>query len=95
MPAASSSFSSDTKLARVRDAMAAGDWDTALRLAGRFHDLGEFAQPIQTARDAINHPAFYQQLGRDVEELRARGIEALKAKYSKSWEASKPQSGNG
>jgi hypothetical protein len=76
----------------VREAMGAGDWDAALRLAGRFQNLGKYAGAIKSARDAINHPAFYVQLGKDVEDLRAQGIQALKERFSKSWEASKPDS---
>ena len=76
----------DTKLARVRKAMRDGDWDTALRLAARFQRLGEHAQAIRRAADAIAHPSIYQQIGLDLEQLKNDGIAALKERFSKSWE---------
>lgn len=76
----------DTKLAKVRNAMREGDWDTALRLAARFQRLGEHAKAIQRAADAIAHPSIYQQIGLDPEQLKIGGIAALKERFSKSWE---------
>ena len=76
----------DTKLARIRKAMATGDWDKALSIASRFQRLGEHTDAIKRASDAINNPAFYEQLGYDIAKLKAEGIEALKERYDKSWE---------
>lgn len=76
----------DTKLARIRSAMRAGDWDGALKLASRFQRLGPQAKVIRRAANAINNQAFYEQLGHDVGKLRAEGIAALRERFSKSWE---------
>ena len=52
----------DTKLASIRAAMAVGDWEEALRIAGKFQRLGEHGDAIRTARDALNNRHFYEQL---------------------------------
>lgn len=79
--------SSDTKLAAIRAAMAAEDWEEAIQIAGKFQRLGEHGAAIRTARDAINNRRFYEQLGKNVDELIAAGIAALKERYNKSWES--------
>jgi len=76
----------DTKLARIRQAMQHESWDEALKLAARFQRLGEHAEAIQRAARAVNNPAIYEELGYDLARIRAEGIAALKARYSKSWE---------
>jgi hypothetical protein len=78
-------LSSDTKLAAIRTAMAADDWDTALKLASRFQRLGEQASVIRRAADFQLRPNFYRQLGYDGERVRAEGIAALKERFSVSW----------
>lgn len=75
----------DTKLARIRRAMRADDWDTALKAAAKFQRLGEHEEAIRRAANAVSNPGFYEQLGHDVCALRAVGIEALKARFYKSW----------
>ncbi|MBO6623821.1 MAG: hypothetical protein JJ938_03005 [Roseicyclus sp.] len=77
----------DTKLAAVREAMRTGDWDLALKLASRFDRLGEHKEAIERAAAALANPQFYSQIGRDVSELRASGITALKMRFDKSWDA--------
>jgi hypothetical protein len=79
----------DTKLARIRGAMAADDWDTALRLAARFQRLGGQAVAIRRAADVVLRPNFYRQLGYDPEQVHADGIAALKERFSKSWKRAK------
>jgi hypothetical protein len=79
----------DTKLAQIRSAMAADDWDTALRLAARFQRLGDQAVAIRRAADIRLRPNFYRQLGYDVDQVRADGIAALKERFSKSWKQAK------
>lgn len=83
----------DTKLAAIRTAMSEEDWDKALALAARFQRLGKFAVDIRRASDALKKPDNYRQLGFDVDELRAKGIAALKERYSKSWEQSRTTRG--
>lgn len=75
----------DTKLAQIRSAMAADDWDTALRLATRFQRLGDHAVAIRRAADILLRPNFYRQLGYNPEQVRAEGIAALKERFSRSW----------
>jgi len=79
------SMRNDTKLARIRQAMQEGDWDVALKLAAKFHRLGEHGEAITRAANAITNPTTYEQLGFDLAKLRADGIAALKDRYSKSW----------
>jgi hypothetical protein len=78
-----------TKLAQIRGAMAANDWDLALRLAARFQRLGDQAVAIRRAADILLRPNFYRQLGYDPEQVRAEGIAALKERFSKSWKQAK------
>lgn len=75
----------DTILAKIREAMREGDWDTALGLTARFPRLGKHAEAIQRAANARTNKRFYEQLGYDVEQIRAEGIAALKERFSSSW----------
>lgn len=75
----------ESKLARVREAMARRDWDRALKLAAQFHELGDEAIYIRRANDAINNPRLYEQIGHDLVRIRREGITALKKRFSKSW----------
>lgn len=77
----------NSKLARIREAMAGDDWDRAIRMAARFPALGEQAIDIRRANDAMNNPGLYRQLGHDLEEIRQKGISALKTRFSKSWQS--------
>lgn len=62
------------------------DWNEALRLAARFQRLGKHAGAIRRAANARTNRQFYEQLGYDVEEIRAEGIAAIKERFSSSWE---------
>jgi hypothetical protein len=75
----------NSKLAKIRAAMAAGDWDTAIKLAARFDSLGAHGTAITRGKEAMSNPEFYRQLGHDLLKIRQEAIEALKAKYSLSW----------
>jgi hypothetical protein len=66
-------------------AMAADDWDTALRLAARFQRLGDHKVAIKRAADAVLRPDFYRQLGYDIGAVHSEGIAALKDRFSQSW----------
>jgi hypothetical protein len=77
----------DTKLARIREAMRIGDWDTALKIASRFQRLDDKETAIKRAANAVNNPSFYQQLGHDLGKLKAEGVAALKERFGKSWSA--------
>jgi len=79
----------DTKLAEIRAAMAADDWDKALQIAARFQRLGPQKVAIKRAADVLIRPDFYRQLGYDVDAVRTEGIAALKERFSKSWDESR------
>ena len=76
-----------TKLAGVRAAMAAGNWEQAIVLASKLRSLGKYQEPIDRAKDFLNHPAMYEQLGYSRAEVIEVAITALKQKFSKSWAA--------
>ena len=76
-----------TKLARVREAMSDGDWPLAIKLAAKFQSLGDQEEAIRRAKDALNNPEMYTQLGHDLEAVLQAGIAALKTRFSRSWEA--------
>lgn len=71
-----------TKLDQIREAAAAGDWPTALRIAARFPRLGEHKRAIVAAHEALAHPGFYSQLGKDPAALVEAGKAALRVRYS-------------
>ena len=85
----------DTKLAKIRKAMADENWDEALRLAARFQRLGEQAEAIKRAANALTNPAFYEGLGYNLAQVRTKGIDALKERYSESWDVAKDQKEGG
>ena len=78
-----------TKLAKVRDAMAADQWEDAIRLASKLRSLGKYQTAIDRAKDYLNNPEFYRQLGFKREDVMAAWVAALKEKFSKSWAAVK------
>lgn len=79
--------SQETKLADIRRAMEIGDWERAIKIAGKFQRLGEHGDTIKSARDALNNRQFYEQMGKDVDQMVGQAIDALKERYSKSWQA--------
>ena len=83
-----------TKLAKVRGAMAAGNWDLAIRLAARFRSLGEYSVAIRRGKEILDRPDFYRELGQNIEQIRNDAIDALKKKYSRSWEESQKRTPN-
>lgn len=74
--------SPDPKLAKVRVAMAANDWNEAIKLAARVTLFGKHAEAIQRGKEAIANPDFYRQLGRDPDKLRLDAIAALKERIA-------------
>lgn len=69
--------------------MAKADWDLAIRLAAKLRTLGEHAKAIRRAKDAINNPELYVQLGYDLDAVRKEGIAAIQDRFSRSWDAVK------
>jgi hypothetical protein len=69
------------KVKLLLDAMAIEDWPRALSIANRFPELGQQKVAIQRAHNARLRPAFYADLGYDVEATVQSGIAALKERY--------------
>jgi hypothetical protein len=80
-----------TKLAGVREAMAAEDWERAIILVAKLRSLGKYQKPIDRAQDFINNPRMYEQMGYDRQQVIDEAITAIKQKFSKSWEAVQPE----
>lgn len=72
----------ETKLSKVKAAMAAGDWQRALALAARFPDLGAQRAAILDGHTAYTNPRWLLCLHRDVEQAKRDGAAALMARYS-------------
>jgi hypothetical protein len=75
-----------TKLAGVREAMAAGDWERAITLVSKLRSLGKYQRQIDRAQDFINNPRMYEQMGYNRQHVIDEAIAAIKQKFSKSWE---------
>ncbi|WP_175689684.1 hypothetical protein [Burkholderia anthina] len=71
-----------TKISIVREHMAAGRWQEAIRIAARFPKLGAERAAILDAHGAYTNPRFFAQIGKDVETLKQAGQRALVLKYS-------------
>jgi hypothetical protein len=71
-----------TKLSQVKKAYQAGDFNTAIRIAAKFHDLGIHRNAILDAYLAITNPRWMIGLGKDIEQAIAAGIDALRIRYS-------------
>lgn len=70
-----------TKLSIVRERMAAGQWQEAVRLAARFPQLGLERNAILDAHAAYTNPRFMVQLGKDLEALKESGRQALVQRF--------------
>lgn len=66
-----------SKASIVRDHMAAGRWQEAIRIAARFPRLDEHRAAILDAHGAYTNPRFLRQIGRDIEALKEAGRVAL------------------
>lgn len=74
----------ETKLARLKTALAKGDSVGALRIAARFPQLGDEKEPITRAWAAYNNPDFYRSIGQNPLALIDAGIDAIKRRYNLS-----------
>lgn len=63
--------------------MKAGRWHDALKMAARWQHLGPQKEAITRGADALKHPEFHRQLGKNPDKLVAEGIAALKERYWK------------
>jgi hypothetical protein len=70
-----------TKLDQIKDALTAGDYRTALRIAAGFPQLGEQKERITKGWAALTQPAFYLELGHDPAALVADGVRAIRERY--------------
>lgn len=71
----------DTKLSKLKEAFYNEDYEEAVSIAAKFPRLGAERDDILTAHECFKRPRIYKQMGRDVEELKKKGIEALRHKY--------------
>lgn len=67
----------------VREAVKAGDWKKALRIAKDFRINVTKAQRDAMARayECIVHPDFYRQIGTDIPEVIAKGKDVVACLY--------------
>jgi hypothetical protein len=70
-----------TKLSLLKDAASTGNWKKAVSIAAKFPVLGDERNEILDAQLAYTNPRFCVQIGKNPEDLIARGIEALRSKY--------------
>lgn len=70
-----------TKLSRLKAAAAAGNWEEVLRIASKFHELGDHKGAITRAWSAIQNPQFYRDIGQEPVTLINTGIAAIKERY--------------
>lgn len=70
-----------SKASIIREHMAAGQWAEAIRLAASFPRLDRHREAILDARSAYTNPRFMQQIGKDVETLKAAGHAALQERF--------------
>jgi hypothetical protein len=71
----------DAKLTKLTQHMAKEEWEKALKIAGKFYDLGEHKEVIMLAYQAITNERFHKQIGKDPEKSIEAGIQALKERY--------------
>jgi hypothetical protein len=71
----------DRKTDQIRTAWATGDRIGALRIAARFFDRSTDTKIFKRGMDAYNNPNFYQQLGKNPQQLTAAALELLAKKF--------------
>ena len=74
-----------TKLAKLKQFMAAGDYRAALKLAASWGRRGlgggSHADAITQGWAALSNPDFYKSIGKDPDALTAAGVAAIRARY--------------
>jgi hypothetical protein len=70
-----------SKASIVREHMAAGRWQEAIRIAARFPQLGDQRGAILDAHTAYTNPRFMVQIGKDIEAMKDVGRSALVARF--------------
>lgn len=71
----------ETKLSKLKDLYSAGEHASALCMAAKFPQLGEHKIAITRGADALKHPDFYRQLGRNPQQVYEEGLQALRQRY--------------
>jgi hypothetical protein len=71
----------NSKTDQIRAAWAAGDQIRALRIAARFFDWSTDTKTFKRGMDAYNNPNFYQQLGKNPEQLTGTALDLLAKKF--------------
>lgn len=69
------------KLDTLLELMRAERWEDAIRFAAKFPRLGDEKAAITRAKDCLNNPRFYVELGVDVPKAIEAGKSALVARY--------------
>jgi hypothetical protein len=69
------------KTDQIRAAWAAGNQIAALRIAARFFDRSADTKTFKRGMDAYNNPDFYQQLGKNPDQLTTAALELLAKKF--------------
>jgi hypothetical protein len=72
----------DSKVERVRAAVAAEDWRTALRLAKELSGLGEDDVLLSRAWEGLVRPDFLRQVNKDPEKAYEDGIAVLRRRFA-------------
>lgn len=72
----------ETKLSKLKKSFYAKDYQTALRIASKFFDLGNHRDAIKMAHESFSNERFYKSLKKDINQLRLDGIRALADRYS-------------
>lgn len=67
----------------IKAKLALGDWPSALRIASRFCDRSNDTLVFKRGFDALQHPDFYRQLGKNPDVIVNAAIERLHARFSK------------
>jgi hypothetical protein len=71
-----------TKLSQIKEEFAAGNFNKAIRIAAKFHDLGDQRNAILDANLAITNPRWMLGLGKDIDQEIKAGIDALRIRYT-------------
>ena len=69
------------KSAQIREKLAMGDHNAALRIASHFFDRSRDTKVFKRGWGAHNHPDFYRQLGQDPQQITAEAIALLKKNF--------------
>ena len=70
-----------TKLATLKEAYYKGDLKKAISIAARFPNLGLERNAILDAQTAFVNPRWVISMGKDVDQVKALGKQALISKY--------------